>query len=164
MEEDNALENRLAKIEKIIRESRYGIHDISRTELNANGLPRFNMPFELGIFFGAKSMGDEIQKKKVALVFERQKYLYQQYISDLNGIDTKAHNNDPENAARIVRDWLKTVSKRKTIDGPLSVVNDYKTFRDIMPDIAKSLGLDESNLTFTDYCLIVEESLRIRMS
>jgi hypothetical protein len=87
LEEDNALENRLSKIEKIIRECKFGIHDISRTEVNANGLPRFNMPFELGMFFGLKSHPDE-HHKKVALVLEKQKYLYQQYISDLSGIDT----------------------------------------------------------------------------
>src|ERR1700677_270767 len=87
LEEDNGLENRLSKIEKIIRECKFGIHDISRTEVNANGLPRFNMPFELAMFFGLKSHPDE-HHKKVAFVLEKQKYLYQQYISDLSGIDT----------------------------------------------------------------------------
>jgi hypothetical protein len=47
----------LSKIEKLIEVSKYGIHDISRTELNAHNFPRFNMPFELGIFFGAKRHG-----------------------------------------------------------------------------------------------------------
>ncbi len=75
LEQDNALENRLSKIEKIIEECRFGIHDISRTEINANALPRFNMPFELGIFFGAKKFGDVRQRHKTALVLEYQKYL-----------------------------------------------------------------------------------------
>jgi len=41
---------RLEKIESLIKDCRWGIHDISRTELNANHLPRFNMPLELGLF------------------------------------------------------------------------------------------------------------------
>ena len=41
---------RLLKILCIIGECRLGIHDISRTELDAaSGLPRFNMPLELGL-------------------------------------------------------------------------------------------------------------------
>ncbi len=67
LSEDNALHNRLSKIEKIIETSKYGIHDISRTELNSSGLPRFNMPFELGVFFGAKKYGNKYQKRKNAL-------------------------------------------------------------------------------------------------
>jgi hypothetical protein len=59
LNEDNALDNRLQKIERCIEKCRYGIHDISRTELNTNNLPRFNMPFELGMFFGAKRFGDK---------------------------------------------------------------------------------------------------------
>src|SRR3954467_8306304 len=56
--EDDGLDNRLNKIERLIENCKYGVHDISRTELNVNGLPRFNMPFELGVFFGAKRFGD----------------------------------------------------------------------------------------------------------
>lgn len=43
------------KITRIISTCAFGVHDISRTELDAKwGLPRFNMPFELGLFLGAK--------------------------------------------------------------------------------------------------------------
>ena len=53
-EEDNAGEVRITKIIKIIDECRYGIHDISKADLDATTqLARFNMPLELGIFFGA---------------------------------------------------------------------------------------------------------------
>jgi hypothetical protein len=41
---------RLEKIQQIIRNSKYGIHDLSRIELSAeSALSRFNMPFELGL-------------------------------------------------------------------------------------------------------------------
>lgn len=103
--EDDATDNRLDKIVRIIENCKYGIHDISRIELNPLGLPRFNMPFELGIFFGAKKLGNKEQKNKNALVFEKIKFSYQQFISDLNGIDTKAHNNDPNTITRHIRNW-----------------------------------------------------------
>ena len=64
LSEDNALDNRLTKIQRLIRKCRYGVHDISRIEPNHKGYPRFNMPFELGIFFGAITFGRDSQKKK----------------------------------------------------------------------------------------------------
>ena len=100
LSEDNALDNRLNKIERLIENCKYGIHDISRIELNPEGLPRFNMPFELGIFFGAKRFGNKIQRIKNAIVLEKERYSYQKYISDISGVDIKAHNN---NNAIIIR-------------------------------------------------------------
>lgn len=57
-ENDDGGEVRIEKICRIIRECRYGVHDISNTELDAaSGLPRFNMPLELGLFLGARNFG-----------------------------------------------------------------------------------------------------------
>jgi hypothetical protein len=75
--ENNALTNRIDKIVSLIRDCRYGIHDLTRTEINDNNLPRFNMPFEYGIFYGACKLGDKTQRNKVVLVLEREKYSYQ---------------------------------------------------------------------------------------
>lgn len=53
-EEDSGI-IRIEKILKIISICKYGIHDISRAELDPNTkLARFNMPLELGIFFWSK--------------------------------------------------------------------------------------------------------------
>ena len=42
----------------IVEQPRSGIHDLSRTESDADSeLPRFNMPLELGIFLGARRYG-----------------------------------------------------------------------------------------------------------
>jgi hypothetical protein len=51
-------EVRIEKILRLVRESKFGIHDISRTTLDrATRLPRFNMPLELGLFLGAREFG-----------------------------------------------------------------------------------------------------------
>jgi hypothetical protein len=53
LEDDDAGEFRLSKIERIIEECKFGIHDLSAVALDvATGLPRFNMPLELGLFLG----------------------------------------------------------------------------------------------------------------
>jgi hypothetical protein len=65
LELDDGSQNRLDKIMSIIGECKFGIHDISRTQLDsANRLPRFNMPLELGVFFGAKKFGGATTRKK----------------------------------------------------------------------------------------------------
>lgn len=64
-ERDDSGETRIGKIVEIIRDSQFGIHDISRVEHDeVNGLPRFNMPLELGLFLGAKSFSDQPMQKK----------------------------------------------------------------------------------------------------
>jgi hypothetical protein len=68
-ETDDGAQNRLAKISAIIDQCRYGVHDISRTEADGNPpLPRFNMPFALGIFLGVRLLGSRAQKRKRCII------------------------------------------------------------------------------------------------
>src|SRR6266498_4700084 len=60
--------NRLDKIMAIMEDCRLSVHDISKTEVNKHGLPRFNMPFELGLFLGAKRFGTPRHGKKACLI------------------------------------------------------------------------------------------------
>ena len=158
--EDNGLENRLTKIEKCIDNCKYGIHDISRTELNINHLPRFNMAFELGIFFGAKKYGSKEHKAKNALIFDTEKYRYQEFISDLNGVDIKAHGNEPNIIIRKIRDWLSTSSRRTSLPSTLILQRDFLIFQNNLPAIAERLQLDINDIPFNDYCLIGEEAIK----
>jgi hypothetical protein len=161
---DNSLQNRLAKIQNCILSAKYGIHDISRTGLNAKQLPRFNMPFELGLFFGAKEFGSGKQKDKNAIIFDRSKYRYQSFISDLNGIDIKAHVNDPCTVIKYIRDWLHVSSKRKNLPGETVLIQEYKKFKKTVPYTAKRLGFKPSDIPYDDYCGMTEAGIRILLS
>jgi hypothetical protein len=85
LEASNAAVFRLQKIRNIISECKYGIHDISRTELTSKGLPRFNMPLELGIDYGSKEFGNSRHRSKSFLVMDRTPHRYEHFISDLKG-------------------------------------------------------------------------------
>jgi hypothetical protein len=86
LETDDGSQVRLNKLYEIIAQCRYGIHDLSRTTLDArNRLPRFNMPLKLGIFLGEKQYGYVRQQKKSALILDRDQYRYQIYCSDIAG-------------------------------------------------------------------------------
>lgn len=160
LSEDDGTANRLGKIERLIEVCKYGLHDISRTELNDVGLPRFNMPFELGVFFGAKRFGSDEQKNKVGIIFDVNRFRYLQFISDLNGVDIKNHNGDYNIAIRKIRDWLTTSSRRKTIPGPRILIDDYTEFLGTLPVVLNSLGFDIDDIPFNDYCYIVEEAVK----
>jgi hypothetical protein len=164
LDEDDGTENRLLKIIRMIKDCRYGIHDLSRIEQTIDNFPRFNMPFELGIFFGARYLGDKIQKSKNALVFERVKFTYQKYISDLNGIDPKAHNNDPVMAIQMISDWLRTASGRKTIPGYAVLKTEYTEFSQKLPAIVAKMGFETNNIPFPEYRIIVEAAVREKLS
>ena len=65
LEEDDASQVRIDKIYNIISDCRYGIHDISRIELDEpSGFPRFNMPLELGVFLGARDLAQKYKREK----------------------------------------------------------------------------------------------------
>src|SRR5258706_8576463 len=74
LEATDAGQIRVQKISGIIRECALGVHDISRTELDKQTrLPRFNMPFELGLYLGAKWFGDDGQRRKNTLILDRER-------------------------------------------------------------------------------------------
>ena len=91
----------------LIEVCRFGVHDISRIERDAvNDLPRFNMPFELGLFLGARRFGKGDQRRKLCLVLEAERYRFQKFLSDIAGQDLRQHNNEQGKAVGAVRDWL----------------------------------------------------------
>jgi hypothetical protein len=89
---DDSGQVRIDKILKIVEDCQYGIHDLSRTELDRSSrLPRFNMPLELGLFLGAKRFGASLQRRKTCLILDRQPHRYQKFISDIAGQDIRSH-------------------------------------------------------------------------
>ncbi len=59
LERDDCGEERIDKIKDLIKNSKYSIHDISRMEpLKKGDLPRFNLPFELGLDMGCRTYGE----------------------------------------------------------------------------------------------------------
>lgn len=145
-------EIRIDKITKIISDCRYAVHDVSRTELDAeNELPRFNMPLELGLFLGAKRFGDDKQKRKSCVILDREKHRYQKFISDISGQDIEAHKNDPKTAVKIVRNWLSDSSKRRTIPGGTEIWRRCEVFTQDLPTMCEEVKFEINDLTFLDY-------------
>ena len=165
LEEEDTSQVRIDKIYAIIEDCRYGIHDISRTELDeVSGLPRFNMPLELGIFLGAKRFGAKEQKRKNCLVLDRELYRYQQFISDIAGQDIQVHNNSPETIIKVVRNWLRTTSRRETLPSGNIIWERYQNFMKDLPQMAQDFQLEVNDLIFNDYVWVLGKWLLAEMN
>jgi hypothetical protein len=150
-EVDNATVFRLSAIVDIMRDCRYGVHDLSRIELDANSrMPRFNMPFELGVFYSAKHFGNAQQKRKECLVLEKQQYRYQKFISDISGIDVTPHQNRQKKLILSVRNWLVTASRRTTIPPGETIHNRFNKFQTGMRRACNQRALDYDSMPFTE--------------
>gem|GEM_PF-1889337 len=98
-----------------------------------NGLPRFNMPLELGLFLGAKEFGAKKQRQKCCLVLDSELYRYQKFISDISGQDISVHNGKFDSAIGRVRDWLSNSMVDVMMPTETAIVERYKEFRASLP-------------------------------
>ena len=161
LEDEDAADFRLSKIERMIEQCRFGINDLSAVALDpATHLPRFNMPLELGLFFGCKRYGPKNQNAKRSLVLDSDQYRYKQFISDISGQDIRAHGGEPERAIRAVRDWLQASLKRTGLSGAGDIVARYRRFQADLPTICAEEGLEPDHLTFIDLSTLVSDWLR----
>lgn len=152
---------RIEKIKRMIEECKFGVHDISRTELDEdNELPRFNMPFELGVFLGARYFGNGDQTKKTTLILDRERYRYQKFLSDIAGQDIQSHADNPEELIGKVRNWLSNATKRATIPGAARMKTRYNEFQEVLPALCEELELSQDELLFNEYATITSSWLR----
>ena len=153
-DESNAGKSRIEKIQDLIAECKFSIHDISRVDLDpVNNLPRFNMPFELGLDLGCRKYGKSYQREKVILVLETEQYRYQKYISDLAGCDPVAHHDSDEEVIDHVRNWLRLwldPDSERTPSGSL-IYQRYQQFQVDLPSFCASFNWNVDKLPFSDF-------------
>lgn len=155
LEVRNGAQTRINKIYELIKASKYGIHDISRTSLDpVNNLPRFNMPFELGLFLGAQLFGNKGQRGKNCLILEKDQYEFQKYLSDISGQDIYHHGNDPRNVINHIRDWIVTFSPTPVPSGEV-LIDRHTAFLADLPELCRIAKLSPTKLPFIDFYNLV---------
>jgi hypothetical protein len=162
LEISDSSENRLSKIEGIIRQSKFGIHDISFMSIDPiTKLPRFNMSLELGLFLAAKTFGTGRQKQKIALILDHSGFRYRAALSDISGQDISFHEGDPRKAIREVRDWLDTCQGGAySLPGGEHIGDQYQRFCEQLPTASMDIRLNADQLTYADVCRAIEAWLK----
>jgi hypothetical protein len=153
LEKSNSGPPRIAQIVDIIRSCKFGIHDISRTELGTNGFPRFNMPLELGLFLGASEF--DKSREKICLILDKETDRYKVFCSDIAGQDIKSHDNSVRTAIKVIRDWLQEWleagpnSPVLIPDGGL-IYQRFCAFLRELPSMCKQFDLKKSKLIYIE--------------
>lgn len=152
VEEIGSNENRLAKIVRIIRESRFSIHDICRVEISVDSpLPRFNMPFECGLALGAIRYGDP-EDNRDFLLMVAEPFQDKRTLSDLAGQDAIAHRNDPKLVISAIRAFLSGKADADVkIRGAKAIWERYIQFNLGLERLCERLELTVAEIESFDY-------------
>jgi len=146
-ESSDSAEMRFDKIVRLIRSSRYSIHDISRLRAKAAGdLSRFNLPFELGVDRGAQLFGATRFRSKSCLMLERDQHDFRRALSDLAGVDIKSHQNEPAGIVRAVRDWFVETVGLNRVPSATKVWRRFCEFASDFYDARVADGYSEDDL------------------
>jgi hypothetical protein len=165
LDSTDGAEVRVVKIAALIRDCDWAIHDLSRVESNADGIPRFNMPMELGLHLGARLFGGPRQRRKQALILDSKPHRYDVALSDISGQDIEIHGNDPNRAIKCVRDWLSENRTRgkPPLPGVTAMQNDYGLFRREIVQVLRRHRLDTLNeLSHSDLLWAINDWIRAR--
>lgn len=142
LEVEDGAEARLSKLCRIIAECDRSVHDLSRTQVNKNGMPRFNMPFELGLLMGAKHFGGKEHARKSALILIEKQHSLPPYMSDLGGNDPSAHAGDFSRAVTHVRRYLGMRPEGSPLPGPKHILTHFRKFQEDLPALARRQKLE----------------------
>lgn len=167
-ENSDCSQNRLEKIEALIEESKYSIHDISRMEAKKVGeLSRMNMPFEIGLDFGYKRYSNlSHSKDKKMLIIDRDKgtYRYKKAFSDLSGNDILFYSDENSLITKILS-WIGDLSPDRRPPGATAIrnwyVGDFSTF---LFDVAKKNSMTQDEIheaSIPQYCSYVKQFFNI---
>lgn len=149
LEADDAGEERLAKILRIIAGCHLGVHDLSRKGSDpGSGMSRFNMPYEMGLFQGAAHFG---KKKKIMLIMEAEQFDYRRFVSDISGRDISHHGNSPERLITLIREWLSSQRIVGPLPGGLAISLLYRQFLADLPQSLDRRRLHRSEVEFPHF-------------
>lgn len=115
------------------------------------------MPFELGLDLGCRMYGTGQPRRKRCLILDSEQYRYQEFFSDIAGQDIRCHRESPDEAMTIVRNWLRSTSRRKSIPGPVPLKQRFATFSEVLPQYCDKSGLDRHDIQFVEYVTLIEE-------
>jgi hypothetical protein len=165
LDSTDGAEVRMGKIAKMLGDCDWGIHDLSRVEVAAGGVPRFNMPMELGVHLGARLLGEKRHRRKRALILDAVAHRYDEALSDISGQDIETHGNDPREAIRCVRNWLSEHRAHKAVPlpGVRAMQDDYEQFQAEVGALLAARRLDPlDQLTHSDHMFAVRDWIASR--
>jgi hypothetical protein len=118
---------RLDRIFELITSCQYSFHDLSRVQLDRRRpqVPRFNMPFELGLVLGW--LKTSRRSNHTWFVFESVWGRVSKSLSDLDGTDPYIHDQRPKGVFRELGNALVRSADQPTVQQMNTVYRNIKT-------------------------------------
>jgi hypothetical protein len=126
-------QGRLEAIIQLIERSDFSIHDLSRIELS-EGIPRFNMPVELGL---ALYRSHIVKGRHRVFVLDSKAYRAQRSTSDINGIDPQIHGGTPKGVMAGLRNIFRQPGNVTTVPEMLA---SYRSLKRKVPELRRNAG------------------------
>jgi hypothetical protein len=128
-------QRRLERIQKLIRQCAYSIHDLSRVQLDARAprVPRFNMPFELGLAV-AQNAGN---RRETWYICETVPHRIKKSLSDLNGTDVRIHRGTVRGVFGALCDIFVRKTRQPSVQEMYRI---YRVLRRNLPRIMRQAG------------------------
>ena len=152
--------NRLDRIVELMKESKFSVHDLSKLQSEKkNEFYRMNMPFELGLDYGMSG------KDKTYLIFEDKQYQLHKALSDINGWDVRAHNNEPEKIVSEFRTWIVGSNEFPDIIKNYSSTEIWYLYNDFQASFHNFMinhKMKEEDVSIKEFIMRIDEFLKIR--
>jgi hypothetical protein len=126
---------RLERILTLIERCNYSIHDLSRVQLDAKSprVPRFNMPFELGL-----AVARDARKRRASwYVCETVPHRISKSLSDLNGTDVRIHGGTVKGVFGALCDMFVRKTRQPSVQEMYRI---YLQLRRNLPRIMRQAG------------------------
>ncbi|WP_245505621.1 hypothetical protein [Rhizobium leguminosarum] len=117
------------------------------------------MPLELGVFLGAKKYGGAKHRNKSCIIFDREQYRFQRYMSDIAGQDIHSHQGDIDRLIVELATWLRAQSGDAHVPGGVAISAEFAVFNQTLPAIYAARQLDAAEVTFGDFSAVVVQYL-----
>src|SRR5258708_433888 len=128
-------ERRLDRTFELIERCPYSIHDLSRVEVDIKRpMPRFNMPFELGL---AVAWQRANPRKHTWFVFESKNHRIERSLSDLGGTDIYIHHGRADGLFSELTNAFVRIRRQPTV-GQMKTV--FAELRDALPKLMRNAG------------------------
>ena len=150
LEDVGGAEARFDKICRLVGDSRWSIHDLSRVQVSGTlKLPRFNMPFECGLAYGAVRFGAAADRD--ILVMTAEAFQDKAAISDLAGTDPVYHQNDRLQLIAGIRRFLARKRKDRPMRGHEAIAKRLASFESQLPKSLRLAGTSVATIKSLDY-------------
>ncbi len=126
-------QGRLDRIVELIEESDFSIHDLSRIE-TSSGIPRFNMPLELGL---ALYRSRATHGRHRVFVFEKKRYRMQRSTSDISGVDPQIHHGRPRGVMVGLRNIFHQTDRTTSVP---EMLTSYRAVKRRLPELRRVAG------------------------